>query len=162
MENDLSLQDAQMDDEAIRGMRDTLKGFGTMDAATDPFMEGACSLWGTRSSNIWTMVVRKRKTSILASTSPRHILLPARGTAVRTCRTRAAGRRGLLTDGEGDEKVGLKGFPVAEEPGRVKLVRSFPEIGVHVDGIQVRQDVRVFRDEVAGESRVPGKRRMRR
>jgi hypothetical protein len=61
-----------------------------------------------------------------------------------------------LTNSEGNEVLWLGDFAlVVQKSGGSELFGLVPEVGVHVDGVQQRDDLRVFRDLVAVESHVP-------
>lgn len=66
----------------LLGTRHTLNGFGDIDADTIPAICGGSSLSGTCRRNFCNKLVRNRNTSILVSTSPRHIRRPTKQKSV--------------------------------------------------------------------------------
>jgi hypothetical protein len=63
-----------------------------------------------------------------------------------------------LTNSEGDKVLWLGDFAlVVQKSGGSELFGLVPEVGVHVDGVQKRDDLCVFGDLVAVESHVPEK-----
>ncbi len=58
------------------GTAQTWNGLGAIEAATIPNASGGSSLWGIQRLNCCNKLERKRNTSILVNTSPKHILLP--------------------------------------------------------------------------------------
>jgi hypothetical protein len=61
-----------------------------------------------------------------------------------------------LTNSEGDEVLWFGDFAlVIQKSGGSELFGFVPEVGVHVDGVQERDDLSVFGDLVAVENHVP-------
>lgn len=62
------------------------------------------------------------------------------------------------THGEGNEVFGLRHSSILQKAFWHKVLRIVPQVGTHVEGVQVRQNVSGCRNRVASQNRVTASR----